>query len=418
VVDAALLDAVRAGRLDSAGRLAASLLRTCGAWPWAVYGSDPGPLLARLAGVEPLLRDAPAAHARVLAALAVGSCYDRDPAVPDGLGARALREAEELADPDVLADALLARALTYSGVAERAGESIAVLDRLAALPHAQAQVDGVLRHSLLTMARFTLGDVDAAVEHVRLGAAGSDLLRLVVSRAQLRWVEGALTQWRADDLARAEELYDHAYDLHRRTELYESNVRSISMVALRWDQGRLGEPDPLQAPGVPDSPADPWIAAVRAAALDDPAADALLAAEVHRDEPVTWTTHGRLTLVAHAVADRGLREHAEALRARLGPLAACVATIGQVGVVGPVGLALARLDLLVGDAAAAAEHLGAAAELAERAGGAGARLRCRLLAARLGIADDDPAGIAREARARGLVGLAEEAARPAGQPVR
>jgi len=60
VIDAALLDAVRRGRMDSAGRLASTLLRTSGSWPWAAYGDDPAPLLARLAGLDPLARRIPA----------------------------------------------------------------------------------------------------------------------------------------------------------------------------------------------------------------------------------------------------------------------------------------------------------------------------------------------------------------------
>jgi hypothetical protein len=144
-------------------------------------------------------------------------------------------------------------------------------------------------------------------------------------------------------------------------------------------------------------------------------AEALLAAEIARVEPPVWTTHGRLTLLAHAVADLGLVEHAEALRARLEPLAGLVATIGQVGVAGPVGLALARLDLLVGDLAAAEEHLAVATGLARRAGGAGALLRCRLLAAWLAARRGDPPAdgelraIAEEATRRGLTGVAREA---------
>ena len=59
-VHAELLEALREGRTTSVGRLAAALLRTAGAWPWVSSGADPGPLLARLAGIEHLRARRPA----------------------------------------------------------------------------------------------------------------------------------------------------------------------------------------------------------------------------------------------------------------------------------------------------------------------------------------------------------------------
>lgn len=242
VVDAGLLDAVRRGRLDSAGRLAAALLRTSGSWPWAVYGDDPAPLLARLAGLETLVAADPAAHVRVLAALAVGSAYDPDGSVPDLLSRRAIELAERIGDDEALADALLSRALVFSGIAERAAESVELLNRLATVPHASAQIDEVIAHGLLYLAKTELGDPGSA-EHVRLGALGSDLLRLPASRVQFRWAQGSLALWRDDDLSTAEEIYHHAFALHRETELYESGAYHLALLALWWEQGRLDNPD-------------------------------------------------------------------------------------------------------------------------------------------------------------------------------
>ena len=70
VIDAALLDAARAGRARTVGRLASSLLRSAGAWPWPTYGDDPGPLLERLQSLEPFVAGDPVAHASLLAAVA------------------------------------------------------------------------------------------------------------------------------------------------------------------------------------------------------------------------------------------------------------------------------------------------------------------------------------------------------------
>ncbi|ONH29545.1 transcriptional regulator [Pseudofrankia asymbiotica] len=410
VVDAGLLDAVRRGRLDSAGRLAAALLRTSGSWPWPAYGDDPAPLLARLAGLETLVTADPVAHVRVLAALAVGSCYDPDGSVPDLLSRRAIDLAEQTGDGEALADALLARALAFSGIAERAAESLDLLDRLAAVPHASARLDEVISHGLRYLARTALGD-PAAADHVRLGALGSDLLRLPASRVQFRWAQGSVALWRDDDLTAAEAAYRHASELHRETELYQSGAYQAALLALRWEQGRPHEPDET----LPVDMSAPWTAALAAITRGGPGVDALIATEIARFEPVTWTTHGRLTMLAHAVADRGLREHVEILTARLTPVAHCVANIGQCGMVGPVALGLGRLAALAGDLPAARAHLRTAAELAARSRGAGALLRCRLFAAQLAarsgerVDDAELRDVAERAARRGMAGVARDA---------
>ncbi|SHN32253.1 BTAD domain-containing putative transcriptional regulator [Cryptosporangium aurantiacum] len=414
VVDAALLDAVRAGRTRSAGRLASTLLRTAGSWPWATYGADPGPLLARLAGVERRLVNDPVAHAQVLAALAVGSYYDPDSSVPDLLSARALELAEQTGDPDALADALLGRALTFSAIAGRAAESEAVLQRLAELPHEQAPVDDVLRHGMLWLAEFMMGNLDAAEEHHRLGAEGCDLLRLPVSRVQFRWAEGTLAHWRGD-LDAAQAIYDHAYQLHRQTELYIGGAQYLAMLSLRWEEGRLDAALPPDE-WAEDQEANPdvldFTRAAQAAAdgrVND--LDGLIGSALAHTALTTWTTHGKLTLLAHLTVDAGLTRHVPALLAALEPLAGQIANIGVIGVLSPVDLALARLHALAGDHDAAHRSLDAARALAERTGGQPTLLRCRLLAAQLAEAPD-PAelrALAEEAEKAGLLGVAAEA---------
>lgn len=408
LVDACLVDAVHHGRASSAGRLASALLRTAGAWPWASYGDDPGPLLARLAGIEPLVAHEPAAHARVLAALAVGSYYDPDNSVPDRLSGRALNLAETLGDPDVLADAILARAGAFAGVASRVDESVALLDRLAALPHEQQQVDAVLGHNLRTLALLTLGDIAGVVEHQRAGAAGSDALRLPVNRVQLRWIEGTVAHWRGE-LDEAERLYEVAYQTHLRTELYLMGVQDLALIALRWEQGRLSEVGDLSR--IFDALV-PWARAVVCAARGElEPADRLITAELSSAGPELWTTLGQLTLLAHVVVDAGLPRHAPPLIDRLRPRSGLVANIGQIAAVGPVDLALARLLTCVGDPIGAQHYLQRAAELAQRAGGRCALLRCRLLAAQLDPATDatEYVAIAERAQAMGMLGVAEQA---------
>ena len=410
VLDEALLDGMRNGRTGSVGVLAANLLRVSGSWPWPVWGSDPAPLLATLRALDPLLVDDPAANVRVLAVTAIGHCYDPDPGVPDTLSRRALELAESTGDDGVLADALLGRTLTYSGVATHARESIELLDRLAGLHHGHARVDAVLRHNLLTMACLTVGDIDSCAEHVTAGALGSDLLRLPVNRVQLRWAQAALAQWRGDPAA-AEELVRRAETLHRQTDLQQTGTVQLARLALAWDRGTLADVDTR----IPNNPVlSAWTSVVGDAAADRPGVDAALAREVHRAEPDVWTSHGRLVLLAHAVVDRGLTDLAPPLYAGLQPFAGCLAAIGQTGTVGPTALALARLADLQGDRNAARAHLAAAQDLAERTGGSGSVLRCRALALQWALRDgsrDEQVhaeldAVRDRARERGLGGVA------------
>ena len=58
VVDTELVDAVRAGRTSTAGRLAATLLRAAGTWPWVTFGADPAPVPAPVPALLPCPRSA------------------------------------------------------------------------------------------------------------------------------------------------------------------------------------------------------------------------------------------------------------------------------------------------------------------------------------------------------------------------
>ena len=412
-LDAAVVDALREGRTAEVGSLAAHLIRVSGSWPWPVYGSDAAPLLATLRAVVPRLAADPAAQSRVLAASAIGHCYDPDPDVPDRMSATAVELAEATGDPDVLADALLGRAMTYAGVALHAEESLEVLGRLGGLGHELADLDEVLIPNLRTMAHLCLGQTTACALDVEAGAVGSDLRRLQLNRVQLRWAEAALAQWHGD-LDRAERLYARAELSHRQTELQQAGTFELAELILRWERGRLAE----TAGQVPSNPVvSAWTSAVAAAAAGLPGADEALATEVHRREPVVWTSHGRLAMLAHAVADRGLVELAAALRQQLAPFTGYLASIGQIGVVGPVDLALARLADLERDRPAAVEHLARAQALAARAGGAPSQLRCRVLAASWAVtgAAGERAGLRvelttlrAEASSRGMTGLVHD----------
>ncbi|WP_375492100.1 BTAD domain-containing putative transcriptional regulator [uncultured Jatrophihabitans sp.] len=409
VIDTEMQRALADGRFAPIAMMCANLIRSTGAWPWAAFGQDPGPLLATMQRAEQQTRDDPHVHPRVLAALAIGSCYSPDETVPDRLSQAALDAAERLADPDVLADALLGRALTFSGVAIRARESCRLLERLAELPHTNARLDAVISHGVLTMARATLGDMAGAAEDCRLGSIGSDELRLPISRVQFRLFESMLALWvgRFDD---AERLFADGLRLHEQTELY-FGWSQMATVVLRWKQGtphELLEPEPGYDPHVEEI-----FRAVRA--RDFELADRLIEQFLADEGPVIWTSHGSWALVAHMVADAGLVRHAAPLIDRLQPLAGLLAVVGQLTLVSPVSLCLARLHHLVGADDTARRELASALALCQAGGGHPSELRCRLLAVEIdGAPSAAIEALADEAEVAGLAGIAREARALAG----
>ena len=375
VVDAGILDAQRTGRTASAGRLAASLVRAAGTWPWVTFGQDPGPVLTRLSGLTPFVAYDPAARARVLAAQAVGHCYDDEPGVPENFSTLALELAESTGDPEVLADALLGRVLTYVGVASHAHECEELLARLTALPRARGEVDAVTAHSVMTMSRILSGDVVGAQEHLRLGVAGADLLRLPTVRVQLRLMEVGLVQWRQGPQAALAKVAE-AVAAWKRIELYEAGFAEVTTLLLAWDSGTLADQPESEGP---DFEPVVWAAARAAARGHRARAAALVDERLAQRGPVLWHTLAHETVLAHLVADLELTRHVEDLLARLGPHAGRLAGLGQGPIAGPVDLALARLHQLAGDRDAALTLAVSARNLAERNGGARWAERCEAL---------------------------------------
>ena len=365
VVDSGILEAQRTGRTASAGRLAAALLRAAGTWPWVTFGRDPGPVLTRLSGLTSFVEDDPAARARVLAALAVGHCYDADPVVPDDLSARALRVAESTGDPEVLADALLGRVLTYVGVASHAVECEQLLARLAALPRLRGEVDAVTAHSVRTMSRVAHGDVLSAEEQWRLGVAGADLLRLPTIRVQLRLMEVGLVAWRHGHEAASAKLVE-TMAAWQRIELYDAGFATVVRLLLAWEAGTLASES---LPEDVDFERTVWDAVRAVASGDRDRAASLVAQRLAREGPVVWSTLAHETVLAHLVADLGLRGHVDDLLGRLGPHTGRLAGLGQGPIAGPVDLALARLHRLAGDPVTALRLAESARHLAERQGG-------------------------------------------------
>lgn len=419
-VQRSLSEAVRTGRAATAGRVASALLRASGCWPWLAPGRDPGELLGLLSQAATLVGDDPAAAARVLPALAVGHCYHPDPELAAGLLQRAEQVAEQTADTDVLADVLIGRLITYSGVSSRSEQILAWVEQLKGLRHSRSREDAVIAHSVATMAAMYLGDIEGTRAHLRAGISGSEELQLPVLRAQLRWMEAVLAMW-SGDFTEARRHHATAAHVHEQTELYEAGSGLLAAASLLRETGEALDSSWADLRASTQTGGQGMVGVVRAALLTmtpspDVRAEAMAMLREWRDtvdRGHIWTTLGHQTLLAHLAADHGLSEFAEPLLGQLTPHREHIAVIGQVGLAGPVALATARLHAAIGDVEQARADLATARALAERTGGAPTLLRCRLLECELSDSSSQRAAaaatLAADAERAGMHGVATSA---------
>ena len=426
VIDTArvqMLEAMDAGRVATTGKLAAALLRSSGGWPWQAPTADPGPILDVLERARRFTEDDPVAHTSVLAALAVGHCYNPDSTVPSECLTRADELAAAAGSADLTADAALGHLLTYSGVAKHSQASLERIAQLQTLDHEQSRVDTAIGHSIATMAAMSLGDVALAERHLAAGIAGSEELRLPVVRAQLRWMESTIALWHGD-LAGARRQYQVAREVHEQTELYVAGSGMIALMTYAWERGALAElgfasDDPLRwMQSVVDEGGDNGMvgvvvagtAAIAGARGDKRVVETMLSRWWANRGAHVWTTLGTATLLAHVAVDLELTDHFERFVDDLAPYADRVAIIGQVGCVGPVSIALARLHAALGQVDEAREQARYALALGERTDGFPTVLRARLLLARLAepspSRDAELADIRTRARELDMLGVA------------
>ncbi|WP_457920775.1 BTAD domain-containing putative transcriptional regulator, partial [Mycolicibacterium vanbaalenii] len=345
---------------------------------------------------------------------AVGHCYHPDRRVAEDLLDRAERLAEETGDPDVLADVLMGRLITFSGVATVSHETLQWVERLNALGHKRSREDSVIAHSVATMAAMNLGDVAATRRHVEAGIAGSEELQLPVLRAQLRWMEAVLAMW-IGDFAEAARHHAIAAHVHEQTELYEAGSGLLATASLVRERGGPVDAGWAAVQASKETGGQDMVGVVRTALLtleSGPQARAEAVARLRKWARTStgrgdiWTTLGHHALLAHMAADHGLDEFAEPLLAELDPFRDRIAVLGQVGMAGPVALATARLHALRGDTRRALADVTVARQIAERSAGVPTLLRCRLLVCQLAepSADRaaDAAALATEADSVGI----------------
>lgn len=262
------------------------------------------------------------------------------------------------------------------------------------------------------MAHFNLGDVDGAVDDIRRGIAGSEVLRLPVLRVQFRWMEASIASWRGD-FDEALRQCRTAKQFHQQTELYEAGSMDLALRAVDWEQGRLAEVD---TSGLFDPIA--WDAAIAADRGNSEVSIRVLRQWLGRRRPHVWTTLGHQVLLAHVAADLHVTDAAEQLLELLLPFEDRIANVGQVGALGSVALACARLCIVLDDETQARRLLGLARRLAEETRARPTLLRCRFAAAQLlGPGPEQVAElsiVAEEAARLGMRGLEAQARRGEG----
>lgn len=406
----ALDDAIAAGRTATIGRLAPALVRSGGYWPFVGFGTDPGPVVQRLATALPAVAADPATRARVLTALAVAHSYGPGRDDTDAMSRDGVALAEQLNDDEVLADTLLGRLAFLGATRADVPEYAEILDRLHDLPHTAAPIDEVLERTHRIRLSCYRGDADGVAAQLAQGVAGADRLRLTGLRVHFRWVETMTAHWQGE-LDRADSLAATAYQAHSQL---ESGFAEIAYLAPRllvwWDRGTLsqhaaetaGSPDPLL-----------WAALAAAERGDLPTGRKLLAQQVGPAGPEFWYTLPNVALLAHAVADLGLTEAASALLDWLAPRTALFVTLSPFGVVGPAALSTGRLWALVGEGDRARADLAAAEAMSRASNHPAGVLRSRLAQLELDPPGEARAGayrkLAGEAAALGLARLARQA---------
>jgi hypothetical protein len=76
-------------------------------------------------------------------------------------------------DPDIIADVLMGRLITYSGVATVSEQTLAWVDELHALRYSRFRQGGVIAHAVATIAAANFADIDLARRHLDAGIAAA-----------------------------------------------------------------------------------------------------------------------------------------------------------------------------------------------------------------------------------------------------
>ncbi len=325
------------------------------------------------------------------------------------LSEEAMRLATELEDPEAIVHALAARRRALwdaPHLAERLATSTEMLTVAQRVGDLELQLQA---HAWLVVDLLEHGARDAVDAQIAAFSAGADELRqplyvwhALVWRAMCALLDGRLGE--ADELA-AEALAAGGPG----EAITAAQYHAVQLVAIRREQGRVGELEQAvrhQVESSPDRPA--WRAALAIVLLESGAREqaaeqlALLSANGFEDIPEDGDWMTTITLLSDISTGVGDESSAAILYELLLPFADLNVVIGLAALcLGSAARFLGRLALTLGDEAAARGHL-------ERALEANERLNAPLWLAHTRL--DYALSLGRGSRARGLLEEAAETA--------
>jgi class 3 adenylate cyclase/tetratricopeptide (TPR) repeat protein len=293
-----LAAAVLAERLHDTSALVEAALGNNRGWASALGSVDAERVAALEAALAALDTADSSARARLLATLAVELSYAEDRARRRALSDEALAMARRLDDCDTIAHVLNVRCHTIwspDTLVERLENSAEHLAVVAGLRDPIARWYAAATRPQVAMEAGDLAEVDRQLEN---------LARLTheVRQPHLVWAQTVDAAWRAHlagRLAEAEQLATEAYE----TGTAGGHVDALmyyacQLLAIRFDQGRLGELVALVEQAVADNPGLPAFRAILALAYCEadrpadarPILDTALAASFAGPFDMSWTT--------------------------------------------------------------------------------------------------------------------------------
>jgi tetratricopeptide (TPR) repeat protein len=350
---------------------------------------------------------------RLLACLCGAIYYSADRGRMQALSLEAIEIASELGDPEARAYACAARRRVLwdaPHLQDRIEVSTEMLTLARQIGNLELQLQA---HAWLVVDLLERGDPDAVDAQMEAFAAGADRLRQTL----FEWtgiIWRAMRALLAGELERADRLASEALAAGAPAEaVTASQYYAIQVLAIRRDQGRMGELEQAARQLVADNPGRPaWRAALANLLCEEGKLEEAreeferLAAHDFEDVPKDLDWMIAMTLLSDVCADLGDAERAALLYSKLEPYADVNVVIGLAAVcLGSAASFLGKLSATMGRSEQAAEHFERALMANTKLSAPGCLARTQVDYARLiaWASPDDP-------RAGELVEAASEAA--------
>jgi tetratricopeptide (TPR) repeat protein len=301
---------------------------------------------------------------RLLSCLCGAIYYSPDRDRMESLSQEAIEIATELGDPEARAHACGARRRVLWD-APHLQERIEVSTEMLTLARQIGNLELELQaHAWLVVDLLERGDRDAVDAQMEAFANGADRLRQPLYEwTSIIWQ--AMRAMLAGALDRADELASEALAAGGPAEaVTASQYRAIQVLAIRREQGRMGELEPAARRLVADNPERPaWRAALANLLCEEGRLEEAreeferLAAHDFEDVPKDLDWMIAVTLLSDVCADLGDAERAALLYAKLEPYADVNVVIGLAAVcLGSAASFLGKLAATMGLAERAGEH--------------------------------------------------------------